>query len=183
MRRLEGEIVIHRPVEEVFDIWTALKRLLEGQAAPPPALVHGAGTPLRGRRALVAVDAFAAVTAVSGGIALAIGLEGDRFPTAWLTGTPFRSYRVPGLMLAGLVGGSATGAAAATLRSPRTGGSASLLAGGVLMGWILGEIRLLKQPVYGTWTERLFFAVGLLMAVLGLTVQRTERRRQAAALR
>jgi hypothetical protein len=123
----------------------------------------------RARRALVAVDAFAAVTAVSGGIALATGFEGDRFPDAWLAGTPFHSYRVPGLLLAGLVGGSATGAAA-TLRSPRAGGWASLLAGGVLMSWIGGEIRLLKQPVYGTWTERFFFSVGLMMAVLGLMV-------------
>lgn len=104
----------------------------------------------RTAKALVAVDAFAAVTAVGGGIALATGLEEDRFPATWLMGTPFRSYRVPGLLLAGLVGGGAACAAASTLRSPTTGGRASLLAGAVLMCWIGGETRLLKQPAYGT---------------------------------
>jgi hypothetical protein len=77
------------------------------------------------------------------------------------------------------VGGSATGAAAATLRSPRAGGLASLLAGVVLMGWIVGENRILKQPISrGTWMEAFYFVVGLLMAVLGLTVGWTERRRR-----
>ena len=128
------------------------------------------------RVALAAVDTFAAVTAVGGGIALATGLEGGRFPAEWLKGTPFSSYMAPGLILAGVVGGSATVAAAATLRSRRAGGPASLLAGVVLMGWIVGEIRLLKQPASrGTWTEFFFFAVGLMMAVMGLTVGRAER--------
>lgn len=88
----------------------------------------------RVRVALVTVDAFAAVTAVGGGLALATGLEGDRFPAEWLRGTPFSSYVVPGLILAGVVGGRAAVAAAATLRHPRAGGRASLLAGVVLMG-------------------------------------------------
>jgi hypothetical protein len=116
---------------------------------------------------------------VGGGLAWATGVEGDRFPAGLLKGTPFRSCRVPGLMLAGLVGASATGAAAATLRSPRAGGPASLLAGVVLMAWIVGENRILKQPLSrGTWMEVFYFVVGLLMAVLGLTVGRAERRRR-----
>jgi hypothetical protein len=88
------------------------------------------------RVALLAVDAFAAVTAVGGGLALVTGLEGDRFPADWLRGTPFSSYVVPGLILAGVVGGSAAVAAAATLRSPRAGGRISMLAGMIMIGWI-----------------------------------------------
>jgi hypothetical protein len=123
------------------------------------------------RQALVAVDAFTAATAVWGGIALATGREDGRFPIAWLQGTPFHSYRVPGLLLAGLVGGSASGATVATLRSPRAGGRASLLAGVTMMGWIVGEIRLLKQPQSrGTVVEFFYLAVGALMASLGLAV-------------
>jgi hypothetical protein len=38
---------------------------------------------------------------------------------------------------------------------------------------------MLKQPLSrGTWMEVFFFTLGLLMAVLGLTVGRTERRRR-----
>jgi hypothetical protein len=116
---------------------------------------------------------------VAGGLALATGVEGDRFPVELLKGTPFPSYRVPGLMPAGLVDGSATGAAAATVCNPGVGGLASLLAGVVMMGWIVGENRILEQPVSrGTWTEVFFFAVGLLMALLGLTVARAEQGRR-----
>jgi hypothetical protein len=52
------------------------------------------------RVVLIIVDAVVAVTAVGGGIVLAAGLEGGRFPARWLKGTPFSSYLVPGLILA-----------------------------------------------------------------------------------
>jgi hypothetical protein len=41
--------------------------------------------------ALVAVEGLTAVTAIVGGIALATGLEGDRFRSEWLRDTPFGS--------------------------------------------------------------------------------------------
>jgi hypothetical protein len=180
MPHIDGEIVIQQPIEEVFG-----NRFPGRQGTSVPPRPTGATPTQRNhpRAALVTVDAFAAATAIWGGLALATGVEGDRFPTEWLRGTPFRNYRVPGLLLAGLVGGSATAATVATLRNPRGGGLASLLAGLVLMGWIGGEIRLLKQPAYygtwkdrvfGTWTERFFFVVGLLMAVLGWRVGRAD---------
>jgi hypothetical protein len=50
------------------------------------------------RVALVTLDVFVAVSAIGGGIAVATGV--DRFPAAWLSGTPFRSYLFPGLILA-----------------------------------------------------------------------------------
>jgi hypothetical protein len=54
------------------------------------------------------VDAFAAVTAVGGGTAWATGLESDRLPAEMLRGTQFGSYVIPGLSLAGVVGGANT---------------------------------------------------------------------------
>jgi hypothetical protein len=80
------------------------------------------------RKVLVALDAFVGLTAVGGGLALAAGLEGDRFPPEYLEGTPFDSYVVPGLILAAAVGGSATVAAIATLRGKEAGGPAAALA-------------------------------------------------------
>jgi len=68
---------------------------------------------LRGRRRdlrlclLRPVDGLVALTAVGGGIALSTGLEGDRCPPELLNRTPFTSYVVPGILLAGIVGGSA----------------------------------------------------------------------------
>ena len=49
------------------------------------------------RIVLVVVDATVGLTAIGGGIALAAGLEGERYPVEWLTGTPFSSYLIPGL--------------------------------------------------------------------------------------
>lgn len=123
------------------------------------------------RVALFAADAFAGLTAVGGGVALATGLESDRFPPEYLEGTPFGSYVVPGLILAGVVGGSATTAALATLRSKEAGGLTSMLAGAIMMGWIVGEVLILNQPSW-TRTEVFYFVLGLLMAALGLVVRR-----------
>jgi len=48
------------------------------------------------------------------------------------------------------------------------GAWASALAGVILMGQIAGEIRLLKQPITGI--EAAYFAAGLAMVALGLTL-------------
>jgi hypothetical protein len=96
------------------------------------------------------------------------GLEGDRFPVELLRGRPFRSYVVPGLIRAGLVGGSAAVATVAGLRRPRMVAQASALAGIVLMGWILGEVLIVRSSVARSWLEPGYFGVGLLMSTLGL---------------
>ncbi len=117
---------------------------------------------------LIILDAVVAVTAVGGGIALAAGLKGERYPAGLLKGTPFTNYLVPGLILAVVLGGSAAAAAALTFTAPGVGAWVSVLAGVILMGQIAGEIRLLKQPISGL--EVAYFAVGLAMAALGLTL-------------
>lgn len=121
---------------------------------------------------LFITDLFVALTAVGGGIALVAGLEANRFPADWLKGTPFASYVIPGLILAVIVGGSAALAAVFMLRSPASGALASMLAGAVMMGWIVAEILILEQPSEPTWTEVFYFALGLGMAVLGRMVVR-----------
>ncbi|MEL6705455.1 MAG: hypothetical protein AAFP15_14380, partial [Bacteroidota bacterium] len=58
----------------------------------------------RVRIAALATSAFHGLTATGGGLAMLTGLE--RFPAAWLRGTPFRTYTVPALLLTGVgVGG------------------------------------------------------------------------------
>ena len=54
-----------------------------------------------------------------------------------------------------------------------------LLAGAVMMGWIVGEILILKKPFSSRpWVEVFYFGVGLIMAVLGLMMRRAERKRR-----
>ena len=116
--------------------------------------------------ALLVIDAFVGLTAIGGGIALASGLEANRFPVELLKETPFNGYLVPGLILAVVVGGSAAVAAVATVISPNAGGWLSAFAGTVLIGQIAGEILLLKQPV--SLTEVFYLAIGMTMVGLGL---------------
>ncbi len=136
----------------------------KGSARPA---IHGVADSARGDK-----------TAVGGGIALMTGLEGDRFPLELLQGTPFSSYVIPGLILTVAVGGSATVAAALLLRNPGIGALASVLAGIVLMGWIMGEVLILNQTAARSWVEAIYFAVGLTMVGLGLVASRFQRNQQ-----
>jgi hypothetical protein len=122
------------------------------------------------RVSLVVVDAFAAVSAIGGGLALVAGLEGDRFPLRWLTGTPFSSYTLPGWLLAVLVGGSAAIAAVAAITYRAAGANASVVAGVIMLGWIVGEVVILNQPTRPTMIEVLYASVGVVMVLLGWVV-------------
>jgi hypothetical protein len=135
------------------------------------------------RIALLAVDGFAAVTAVGGGMALALGLEGERFAPELLRGTPFRSYFVPGTLLAGVVGKSALWATIATAVHPRAGGAVSVVAGAVMMGWIAGEVAVLRSPEARSPVEAVYFGVGAAMTGLGLAVALRDAAGSAAAAR
>lgn len=122
--------------------------------------------------ALTAVDGFTALTAIGGGVALITGMEGERFELELLDGTPFDSYAVPGLFLSGVVGGSAACATIAVLYRPRLGARLSELAGGVLVGWIAGEVILLRSSGARSWVETAYFAIGSTMIALGLARER-----------
>lgn len=120
------------------------------------------------------LTAFVGLTAVGGGIALATGAEGNRFPLAWLEGTPFDSYLIPGLILAIVVGGSSVLAWAALWRTSRWAGALTILAAATLTGQILGELALLGQPQKPTVTECVYLGVAAVMATGGvLTPPRT----------
>lgn len=125
------------------------------------------------RAGLAMLDAGVAATAIGGGIALAAGLEAQRFPPEWLEGTPFRDYVAPGALLATAVGGSAALATVATIRNARAGGVASVLAGSVMVGWILGEVAVLRDggPRVSR-TEAAYLTAGLAMAGIGLLLAR-----------
>lgn len=128
------------------------------------------------RVALLVVDAFVALAAVGGGLALALGMEAGRLPLSWLEGTPFRDYVGPGLILAIVVGGSAALATIAIVRDARQGGRVSVGAGAILVAWIVGEIVVLTgDGEIVSPTEAVFLATGLAMVALGVVVARSRR--------
>jgi hypothetical protein len=128
------------------------------------------------RAVLVCLNGFTAVSAIGGGIALITGLERDRFPVDLLRGTPFRDFFGPGLLLGGLVGGSAAAATAGMLWRPRLGVRLSTFAGIVLVGWVCGEVAILRAGRARSWLEPGYFVTGLLMAGLGLLGERAAQK-------
>jgi hypothetical protein len=134
-----------------------------------------AGTPLLRicGAILFVANLFIALTAIFGGIALAMGI--DKFPADWLVGTPFRSYLIPGLILTVVVGGSAAVASIVALRGAAAGALISMFSGAILLGWLAGERLILPPaafPAQFSWLEAIYIAIGLTMVVPAVTVWR-----------
>jgi hypothetical protein len=130
--------------------------------------------PTGSQRALIVLDSFAGMAALIGLVILLTGW-GYQFPISWLEGTPFSDYTVPAVILGIVVGGSALLAMWAMIKSASVGAVASLAAGVIMMGWVIGEYILVPDIRFSftdlaTWQQGLFFLVGLAMAVLALRV-------------
>ena len=119
--------------------------------------------------ALIVTNAFVALTAIGGGIALVSGLEESRLSNDLLKGTPFKSFLIPGLMLAVIVGGSAAAATILLVIDRSIGWQASVAAGAIMSGWIVGEVRLLNQPSM-TRTEAVYLGIGLATLAISLAL-------------
>lgn len=132
----------------------------------------------RVRLTLFILEAFVALTSIACGIGLMVGAV--QFPLAWLAGTPFSDYTVPGLVMAAVVGGSSFLAAEAILAGREGGVVASALAGLLLMGFEVAEVAMIDRNL----GNGLPFALGFQalsstfsLTILGLTtfLWRTER--------
>lgn len=141
-----------------------------------------------GRRyALVILQALVGLTAILGGGQLAADPTGQRagLPIEWLSGSPFPDYRIPGLVLLVVVGGSAACGALAAFRRSRQAGRLALASGLLLLGFIGVEVGVVG---WRTVLQPLYLGLGLLIAGLGLAAHRGVRgpegarsTRQAAA--
>lgn len=123
------------------------------------------------------MSGFIAATAWWGGVELLTGWPRQQ-PLAWLEGTPFDSYRVPGLLLGGLVGGSATLATWAAVRRWRRWPEATAVAGIVMAGWTVAEVAMLNQPEAPTPIEWWYGGLGI--ALVGSGVAAASSRNRAA---
>lgn len=126
----------------------------------------------RMRTALLALDLFVGLTAVSGGIAILLGAF--QMPSEWLHNTPFSSYLVPGMMLAVFVGGSALVAAVAVMVRSEWDALASLVAGVILAGWIVSQVIMLG---FQAGLQPFYFVLSLLILGLATRLLMNEWRR------
>ena len=119
-------------------------------------------------RLLLVLFLFIGLGAVAGSIG--VMKEVMPFPEVWLQGTPFHSYFFLGLILCLIVGGSQLAAAFILLWHSSLAKTASLIAGLILTGWIVGELALIgfQAPI-----QMLFLSVGLIE--IGLSFARVRR--------
>lgn len=127
-----------------------------GGAAPPGAVWIVVGL----------VHAFVALSALFGGGAFLLRPDGSLLGAdpAWLARSPFPDYTVPGLILSTLVGVANAAATVAAFRRLSWAGWFSAAVGVTLMGWIAGELLLLRTV---HWLQGLYLGLGMFLALAG----------------
>ena len=135
------------------------------------------------RIALAVIEACIGLGAIGGGIALLIGAMGQWLPVAFLQGTPFSDYIIPGLLLTVVVGGGMLLAAATQFIAREWTVLLSAAMGLVLIGWEIVEVAIIDRyaqaVVPSTVVQQVLFSVlGLVIIGLSAYLWMTEYRGQ-----
>lgn len=126
-------------------------------------------SPSRFAKAAMALEIFLSIGALAGGAALIFGPRGEiiALPLSALTGSPFDTYFVPGLILFGVLGlGSLAGALLAWFRHPLAPLAASVVGVGLLI-WLAVEIAIIgytNDPPL----QAFYLILGVAITVVGL---------------
>lgn len=121
------------------------------------------------RIVLIALMSFGTASALLGAV-MGVLFDGAGVPVEYLTGSPFTSYLVPGLILGVVVGGSQAIAALALIRRARSALMSSAVAGFGMLIWIFAELAIIGEY---SWLQTLYFSLGALQvtamaALLGI---------------
>jgi hypothetical protein len=137
-----------------------------------PVRAPAVGRPGVARRALVGLELVTGVTGLVGGVLLAAAPDGSllRADPATLAGSPFSDWRVPGVLLAGLVGGGFLLTGWWQWRGHRYARELSMIAGAGLVCFEAAELAWLRfQPL-----EAVFAVVGVTVVLLAWHTPRTQ---------
>lgn len=116
--------------------------------------------------ALLALQIFAALSAIAGGIGLVSGMIA--LPMDWLNNSVFSDYAIPGIILGAIVGGTQVAALIYAYGRQEAYLFATSIAGGVLMGWIIGELLVVGSADATMLAYQLvYFLVGFVEFSLG----------------
>lgn len=116
------------------------------------------------RRILLGLLLFNGVTAAAGGLALMTDWIPEQ--VSWLRHTDFPSNYFPGVILMAVVGGSSLIAAAALLKRSAGWGLACIVAGAVMVFWIIGEVASIRAFHF---LQAIYLVTGLLVVALAPT--------------
>ena len=141
---------------------------------------HRAPSPKRGIRewALLVLEVLLAVGAYGGAVMMTLVQPDDFLPPEWRTGTPFRSWVLPGLVLLIANGIVPTIALVGAVRRAPWATLAHVAVGGVLVGWII--VQLLVIGLLAPAFQLGYLVLGLVILGLGLAMLRNDRRAPTA---
>ena len=97
------------------------------------------------RISLVVIEAIVGLGAIAGGIAILTGVFDQWFSLAWLQGTPFSDYTIPGLILLIVIGGGMVLAAATVFVQREWAVLLSALMGLVMVGFEIFEVAIIDR--------------------------------------
>jgi hypothetical protein len=97
------------------------------------------------RIALVVIEALIGLGAIGGGIAILTGVFDHWFPIAWLQGTPFSDYTIPGLVLLIVIGGGMLLAAATVFIQREWAVLLSAAMGLIMIGFEVFEVVIIDR--------------------------------------
>jgi hypothetical protein len=123
------------------------------------------------RAPLTTLCLFAGLTAIWGGLELVWRPDGSliRLPLSLLERSPFHDFLVPGLLLAGVVGGINTLAGILVLRRHPRGDAEAIVSGTILATWILVEVTIIRRV---HWLHGVYLSLGLAITTLGMWRER-----------
>ncbi len=127
------------------------------------------------RIATLYLSAFAALTAIGGGIALWVAPARLLPPVSLLQHTPFASFAIPAALLVIVIGGSAAACAIATWRRSRPAVDLALFSGAALVVWIVAEVAMMREI---HWLHVASGLNGLAILVLGIDAAMRSRSRR-----
>jgi hypothetical protein len=140
--------------------------------------LHGIAS-WRTRRLLVAVEAIVGLGALYGGVELLRDAEGFGAKRAWLAGSVFPDYTIPGLVLAIVIGGGMLSAAAITAFAARYAAESALAMGFVILCW--GTVETLTLGLVGgaqlALLSAFVVAPGVALTLIGVRGVRRSRAR------
>lgn len=115
---------------------------------------------------LAIFQAFHGLSALVGGFGLIGDPSGGNLgmDAAWLSGSPFNDFLIPGLFLLIVNGLGNLGGFFTTVREHRRAGEIGLFFGAVMVAWILVQGFLIG---YRSFLQPLYLGTGALQAVLG----------------
>lgn len=118
---------------------------------------------------LIIIEFFNGLSGLAGGFGLIMDptAESLGMELAWLDGTPFKSFLIPGIILFVFNGLGNILAAVLSLRKHSHFPAVALSFGAVMMIWIISQVSFIG---YKSFLQPLYFSTGLIQTAMGILI-------------